>query len=45
MNLYMKQKQAYKYRKQTYDYQKEKGGGGKIRSVGLINTNYYTQNR
>ena len=40
MTLYAKQKQTH--RKQTYGYQKGEGGWEEqIRSMGLIDTNYY----
>ena len=42
MNLYTKQKQTHTLRKQTYGYQRQKLGEGKIRSLGLTYTHYYT---
>ena len=42
MNLFPKQKEIHGHRKQTYGYQNRKGGGGgTIRSLGLIDTHYY----
>ena len=38
----IKQKQTHRHSKQTYGYQRgERGGEGKIRSMGLTDTNYY----
>ena len=42
MNLYTKQKQTHRYRKQTYSYERGREGEGKIRHLGLADTNYYT---
>ena len=42
MNIYAKQKQAYRYRKQTSGYQRGEGKvEGQIRGMGLTDTNYY----
>ena len=40
--MYMQNRKTHRYRKQTYGYQKGKGSGeGKIRNMGLTDTNYY----
>ena len=46
MNLFSKQKQAYRHGKQTQVYERGKGvEEGLIRSLGLVDTRYYTQSR
>ena len=46
MNLYSKEKQTHRHRKQTYGYLRgEEGMEEQMRSMGLTDTNYYTQNR
>ena len=42
MNLFTEWKQTQRHRKQTYGFQRQKEGrDGKIRSLGLTDTNYY----
>ena len=45
MNLFTKQKQTHKHGKQTYDYKRRSGEREEMWSMGLTDTQLYTENR